>query len=105
MTRKELISGILAARPRGDDVVYIERRSEDYAWKCAPLDADMLSGRPGGEIRPDVWIYYTGQWPAEDGEPSTWRAFLDDLLEEMESMAGGKDRCRWPINEPWPHRH
>jgi hypothetical protein len=105
LTRKELISGILAAPPRGDDVVYIERRGEDYAWKCAALDVDMLSGAPGGEIRPDVWIYYSGQWPAEDGEPSTWRAFLDDLLEEMESMAGGKDRCRWPLDEPWPHRH
>jgi len=24
----------------------------------------------------------------------------------MEAMAGGfPDRCRWPLDEPWPHMH
>lgn len=105
MTREELFSAILAARPTGDDVVYVERRGEDYAWSRAPLDANMPSEGTGGEPKPDVWIYYSGQWPAENGEPDRWRAFLDDLLDEMESMAGGMDRCRWPLDEPWPRQH
>lgn len=103
MTRDDLYSGILAARPTGDDVVYIERRGEDYAWRRAPLDADMLA--PGEETSSDVWIYYSGAWPAGDQGPDAWRAFLNDLLAEMESMAGGVDRCRWPLDEPWPHGH
>jgi hypothetical protein len=31
--------------------------------------------------------------------------FFDDLLAELESMAGAADRCRWPVDEPWPHQH
>jgi hypothetical protein len=33
------------------------------------------------------------------------RAFFDDLLAELESMADHVDRCRWPLNDPWPHSH
>lgn len=96
---------MLAAPPKAGDVVYIERRSESYAWIRTPLDADMPRDRSGCNTMPDVWIYYSGQWPAESGDPEQWRAFLDDLLDEMESMAGGKDRCRWPFDDPWPHSH
>lgn len=105
MTRDDLYAAVLAARPGAGDVVYVERRGEDYAWELAALGAAMPQGRAGGETQPDVWIYYSGHWPAEDGDPARWRAFLDDLIEEMESMAGGKDRCRWPLAEPWPRRH
>ena len=63
MTRRGLFAGILAARPRGDVVVYIERCGEDYAWKFTPLE-DILPVSSGGETRPDVWIYYSG--------PSGW---------------------------------
>lgn len=105
MTREELISNIEAARPSGDDVVYVERRGEEYAWKRTPLGAAASADGLGGEARPDVWIYYTGQWPSGDGDSRQWRLFLDDLLDEMESMAGGFDRCRWPLDEPWPHGH
>jgi hypothetical protein len=59
----------------------------------------------GGQTAPDVWIYYSGQWPTEERGSGRRRVFLDDLLEEMESMAGGKDRCRWPLGKPWPQRH
>jgi hypothetical protein len=31
--------------------------------------------------------------------------FVEDLLAEMESMCGGADRCRWPLDQPYPVRH
>jgi hypothetical protein len=33
------------------------------------------------------------------------RALFDDLLAELESMVDRTDRCRWPVDEPWPHAH
>jgi hypothetical protein len=27
------------------------------------------------------------------------------LLAEMESMCGGADRCRWPLDQPYPPGH
>jgi hypothetical protein len=41
-------------------------------------------------------------WPVE---ADRLRPFFDDLLAELESMAAGADRCRWPVDEPWPHFH
>jgi hypothetical protein len=49
-----------------------------------------------------VWMSFSATWPAE---PQRLRSFLDDLLAELESMAAGADRCRWPVDEPWPHFH
>lgn len=103
MNRDELYKAILAARPGGDDVVYIERRGEDYAWRRMLQDTTVYA--PAHENLPDVWIFYAGQWPANDGAPDLWRQFFDDLIEETESMAGGMDRCRWPFDQPWPDRH
>jgi hypothetical protein len=34
-----------------------------------------------------------------------FRAHLDDLIAEMDSMSGGADRCRWPLDQPYPVRH
>ena len=63
-----------------------------------------MSTEPGGPA--DAWLYYTGRWPPGAGaEGSTFPAFFDELLAEMESMVGGADRCRWPLDEPWPHGH
>lgn len=105
MTRDELIADIAATRPATGEIAYIERRGAAYTWRRGGLDAgDLAAGAEGG-AHPDVWIYYAGQWPSGDDDERRWRAFLDDLLEEMESMAGGMDRCRWPLDEPWPHRH
>lgn len=103
LTREEFSSALLAAHPGPDDLVYIERRGEDYAWSHTESGADMLTARSGDRAFPDVWMYYTGKWPCEDTE--RWSAFFEDLLAEMESMAGGVDRCRWSLDDPWPHLH
>jgi hypothetical protein len=31
--------------------------------------------------------------------------FVEDLLAELESMCGGADRCRWPLDQPYQMRH
>ena len=46
---------------------------------------------------------FSAAWPVDD--PERLRAFFDDMLAELESMADKTDRCRWPIDEPWPHSH
>jgi hypothetical protein len=51
-----------------------------------------------------VWMWISTAWHLD--EPERLRAFFDDLLAELESMADTADRCRWPIDEPWPdHAH
>ena len=52
---------------------------------------------------PDVWMSFSAAWPVVDS--ARMRAFFDDLLAELESMADSSDRCRWPLDEPWPHVH
>jgi hypothetical protein len=49
--------------------------------------------------------------PGPADVPDRQQAVFKDLLEEMESTAGGSDRCRWPLDEPYgestlrDHRH
>ncbi len=102
MTRTELVDALLAAHPEAGDAVYVERRGEDYSWRqCGAADG---FGSPNpSDAMPDVWIYSTGTWPQGDVQQVT--AYVEDLLAEMESMAGGPDRCRWDANDPWPHLH
>ena len=102
MDRAQLLTAIVDARPGPADVVYVERRGESYGCRVTGPEEGLALGGGAGEF-PDVWIYWSGEWPAQDGERQ--RAVFDDLLEEMESMAGGSDRCRWSIDDPWPHRH
>lgn len=97
MTRDELFASIVAARPGRDDLVYIERSGDAYQWH---LIADNL---PPSAAAPDVWMSLSASWPFD--EPARLQAFFDDLLAELESMANTADRCRWPIDEPWPHHH
>lgn len=101
MNRAELFGSIVAAGPDQDDIVYIERRGDDYAWRLVPAGAGFPE--PPDGPGPDVWMYYSGAWPLN--EPARLPEFFDDLLAELESMAGGSDRCRWPLDEPWPHGH
>ena len=101
MNREELLTSIAAARPGRDDIVYLERRGTDYAWQTMPAGSGKAvpSAGPGA----DVWMSFCAAWPLDD--PDRLRAFFDDVIAELESMAGGADRCRWPIDEPWPHFH
>ena len=98
MTQDELFASIVAARPGRDDLVYLERCGDSYNWR-------MLTGAdtPYPATAPDVWMSFSAGWPLD--EPARLRAFFDDLLAELESMANTADRCRWPIDEPWPQRH
>jgi len=102
MDRMQLLAAIVDARPGPADVIYVERRGEEYDYRVSGPEEDLVLGG-GGAGFPDVWVYWSGEWPADD--PDRQGAVFADLLEEMESMAGGSDRCRWPLDEPWPHRH
>jgi len=97
--REQLVSTILTADPAPGDLVYVERREDSYAWH-RPGDGDL----PPSQDQPDAWIYYSWQQPLGDTEAA--RAMVEDLLAEMESMTGhGDDRCRWPLDQPWPLTH
>jgi hypothetical protein len=98
MDRQRLLSAIVDARPGPADVVYVERRGEDYSCRVSGPEEDLLLGGGAAEF-PDVWIYWTGEWPPDD--PDRQQAIFKDLLEEMESMAGGSDRCRWSLDDPY----
>ena len=97
MTRDELFASIVAAGPDRDDVVYLERTGDTYDWRLVAAEKPTATGDP------DVWMSFSAAWPFN--EPARLHAFFDDLLAELESMADTADRCRWPIDEPWPHHH
>lgn len=99
MNRQQLFASIVAARPGRDDTVYLERRGDSYSWRIVDLGvAD--TAKPSDD--PDVWMCFSASWPEDLNQT---RAFFDDLLAELESMASGEQRCRWPLDEPWPHSH
>ena len=101
MNRDELLTSIAATRPGRDDTVYLERRGTEYEWQLMPAGAK--SQWPLIDASPDVWMSFSATWPVDD--PDRLRMFFDDVIAELESMAGGADRCRWPIDRPWPHLH
>ncbi|HET9563002.1 MAG TPA: hypothetical protein VFP27_00445 [Mycobacterium sp.] len=103
MNREELFTSIVAARPGRDDIVYLERRGNDYDWQMVPVGDVAVDASPSAGPDPDVWMSFSAAWPVDD--PDRLRAFFDDMLAELESMADKTDRCRWPIDEPWPHSH
>ena len=82
--------------------MYLERRGDEYDWQLVPAGANDRRA-PSTDASPDVWMSFSAAWPVDD--PERLRAFFDDVIAELESMAGGTDRCRWPIDEPWPHFH
>jgi hypothetical protein len=104
MDRAQLLAEIAQECPGPEDVVYLERRGEDYRWsRLAPGDDPGQAWGPGSGAGPEAWIFYSGPWPAD--RPGAMPGFLEDLLAEMESMCGGADRCRWPLDQPYPIRH
>jgi hypothetical protein len=103
MDRARLLAELADAGPEPGDVVFVERRGADYRWsRLPPGEAPILTSREPPD--PDAWIYYCGPWPAAD-RPADLPPFLEDLLAEMESMCGGADRCRWPLDQPYPPGH
>ncbi|HSV64926.1 MAG TPA: hypothetical protein VLJ59_03325 [Mycobacteriales bacterium] len=98
MNTDELSRDMLDHPPAPGEMVYVERRGQDYTWLRVDDGAMVdLAARS-----PDAWIFYTGDWP---DDPDRWPAFFTDLLAELESMTGGADRCRWSLDDPWPHGH
>lgn len=99
--RTELLDDIVAMRPEPGELIYIERRGEDYQW--SRTNEGEVVATPGDEGFPDAWMYCSGRWPFD--QPDKLPAFFVDLLAELESMTGGADRCRWSPDDPWPHTH
>ena len=102
MNREELFASIVAACRDREETVYLERRGDCYNWRIASPQAVVAVVTEAPADAPDVWICFSASWPVD---PSRARAFFDDLLAELESMADRTDRCRWPLNDPWPHSH
>ena len=100
MNREELFASIVAARPDRDDIVYLDRRGNEYDWHITHSDDDGIASPALGA---DVWMSFSAAWPLSD--PKRLQAFFGDLLAELESMADRADRCRWPVDDPWPHFH
>lgn len=101
MDRSQLLSAIEACAPVPGDVVYLERNGSEYDWRL--IDPGSPLPHPGnGAAMPDAWLFYSGAWP---DDAARFAAHLDDLLAEMDSMTGGVDRCRWPLDEPYPLPH
>lgn len=102
MNRARLLAELTRAGP--EDVVLLERRGDDYRWSRLEAGAvPDLARERRGDAEPDAWIFYSGPWPS--GQPEDLPRFLEDLLAEMESMCGGADRCRWPLDDPYPAWH
>ena len=97
MNRERLFSELVASRPGEGDVVYVERRGEEYALRVTAPEVGLDAG---ADTFPDVWVYWTGAWPQDD-DPERQRAVFEDLMAEMESMGGGSERCRWPLDAPY----
>ena len=97
----ELFASIEANRPGRDDVVYLERRGDEYDWRIVPPDGAITPITEAGP-EPDAWMSFSVSWPSD---PHRLRVLVDDLLAELESMVDRTDRCRWPVDEPWPHSH
>ncbi len=93
----------MAARPQPGDVVYIERRGDAYSWKLTRPGETPSTDVLAGDGSPEAWIYFSGAWPLD--HPERLEAFFDDLLAELESMCNSADRCRWPLDQPYPLMH
>lgn len=101
LTREELFAEIVADWPEPGELVYIERRGETF--RLARLSMGEIVAAPEADAPlPDAWVYYAGWQERQQKDPE---AFFEDLLAEMEAAAGGYDRCRWSVDDPWPHSH
>ena len=95
VNREELLTSIAATRPGRDDTVYLERRGTEYDWQLMPAGAKAAMAVDRCRA-PMCGCRSPPRWPVDD--PDRLRVFFDDVIAELESMAGGADRCRWPID-------
>jgi hypothetical protein len=56
MTREELSDELHAAQPQPDDVIYIERRGEAFAWACTGGDTTAHTWNLGEPLGLPAWI-------------------------------------------------
>jgi hypothetical protein len=98
MDRTWLLAEITAAQAGPEEVLYLERLGEDYRWRLVAADVMAEPGEPA----PDGWTFYSGPWPVD--RQAEMPAFAAELLAELDSMCGGADRCRWPLDQPYPLR-
>jgi hypothetical protein len=104
MDRTRLLAELAAAEPGPEGVLYLERLGEDYRWRFEAAGSMQVAvSQQPGDRAPDAWMFYSGPWPG--GGPAGLPRFVEDLLAELESMCGGADRCRWPLDQPYPMRH
>ena len=96
-----MLAQLEAEWPEPGELIYIERRGDCYTLSRTGFGVTVAGPEPDAPL-PDAWIYYTG-W--QEHHRSNLSAFFDDLLAEMEAAAGGHDRCRWSVDDPWPHKH
>jgi len=101
----QLRAAIQADPPADGELVYIGRHGTEYSWSVLGGEVSPPGSPGSGGPDPDAWMYYAGPWPGAGLTGDREQAFYDDLLAELESMTGGADRCRWPLDEPWPHGH
>lgn len=102
MDRSQLLTEILTHFPIPGETVYLQRRGEAYDWSYVDPGAPLPEPGGTGEA-PDAWLFYSGTWPQEN--PDALATHLNDLLAEMETMCGGPERCRWPLDQPYPLHH
>jgi hypothetical protein len=102
MTEEEVFAAIVAARPGPEEILFVGRTGKDYSWRVIPSGEPMTPEVDGGF--PDAWMFSNVAWPVDAAEESQ-RAFFDDLVAEMETMADGADRCRWEFDDPYGYRH
>jgi hypothetical protein len=100
--RTQLLTQIQSRCPLPGETVYLQRRGDSYDWHCVD-PGSPLSVPVSGDDAPDAWLFFSGAWPVD--EPERLAAHLDDMLAEMETMCGTEDRCRWPLDQPYPLHH
>jgi hypothetical protein len=102
VTEEEVFLAIVAARPGPDEVLFVGRSGQEYSWRAVAAGQPMTAEVDGVFL--DAWMFSAIAWPC-DADDARQRAFFQDLVAEMETMAAGADRCRWEFDDPYGFRH
>jgi hypothetical protein len=102
VTQDYVFDAIVATKPGPDEILFVGRVGKEYAWRIVAPGEPMI-GEIDGAF-PDAWMFSTIAWPI-GADLDVQRAFFDDLVAEVETMANGPDRCRWEFDDPYGYRH